>query len=267
MSDITTRALGTIKEVNILLAEDTRTTKKLLAHYGIQAKLESLHNFNESKRISKLIKQLSSGMDIGLVSDAGTPLINDPGYKLVAAVQKEKIAVRPVPGANALITALSVAGIATDRFIFEGFLPKKNAERKTYLQTLQYESRTMVFYEAPQRIQETLQACIEVFSSQRVATLLRELTKQFEEHLHGELAYIKQQLDKYPEKIKGEFVLVISGNHLKNDQESLQQAKQLLADLQKHISHKDAVEIVARHTGIRRNQLYTIGLNHASKSD
>lgn len=267
LSDITVRALDTIKKVKILLAEDTRTTKKLLAHYGIQAKLESLHDFNESKKITALIKQLSSGIDIGLVSDAGTPLISDPGYKLVSAVQQEKIQVRPVPGANAMISALSVAGIPTDRFTFEGFLPKKVAERRTCLQALKYESRTMVFYESAKRIQQTIQICMEVFGGQRMATLLRELTKQFEEHLHGELTHIHQALDEHPDRIKGEFVLVVSGNDLTDDSEPLEQARLLLTDLQRHLSHKDAVEIVAKHTSVGRNQLYSLGLNSVSKPD
>ena len=267
LSDITVRALDTIKKLKILLAEDTRTTKKLLAHYGIQANLESLHDFNESKKITALIKQLHSGLDIGLVSDAGTPLISDPGYKLVAAVQQENIQVRPVPGASAVTSALSVAGIPTDRFTFEGFLPKKAAERKACLQALQYEARTMVFYESPQRIQQTIQTCIEVFGEQRMITLLRELTKQFEEHLHGELAHIYQALEEHPERIKGEFVLVVSGNESPDDAESIEQARLLLMDLQRHLSHKNAVEIVAKHTSVGRNQLYSLGLDKALKPD
>ncbi len=265
LSDITLRALDTIKKVKILLAEDTRITKKLLTHYGIQAELESLHDFNESEKISVVIEQLLRGVDIGIVSDAGTPLISDPGYKLVTAAQYENIPVRPIPGANAVITALSVAGIATDRFTFEGFLPKKAAERIAYLQMLKYERRSMVFYESPQRIQQTLQSFIEVFGGQRTATFLRELTKQFEQHLHGDLSSIKQTLQEHPEKIKGEFVLVVSGNDSSNDAESIEQAQQLLADLQAHMSHKDAVEIVAKHTNIGRNQLYSLGLNNALK--
>ena len=267
LSDITLRALDIIKEVNILLAEDTRTTKKLLAHYGIQAKLESLHDFNESKKISVLINQLQKGMDMGLVSDAGTPLISDPGYKLVSAAQQANIQIRPIPGASALITALSVAGIPTDRFIFEGFLPKKSSERQAYLQTLKYEMRSMVFYESPQRILQTVQSCIEVFSGQRKAAVLRELTKQFEQHLCGDFDSIKQKLDAHPENIKGEFVLVVSGNESVESAESIDHAKQLLVALQEHLSHKDAVEIVANHTQVGRNKLYSLGLRDDSKMD
>ena len=267
LADISARALDTIKEVKILLAEDTRNTNKLLVHYGIQAKLESLHDFNELKKISTLIKKLHSGIDIGLVSDAGTPLISDPGYKLVAAAQQEDISVRPVPGASAMIAALSVAGIPTDRFTFEGFLPKKANERHAFLKALQYEERTMVFYESPQRIQQTIQSCMEIFGDQRVATVLRELTKKFEEHLHGDLAHIYQLLDANSERIKGEFVLVLSGNESPDDSESIEHARLLLTDLQRYLSHKDAVEIVAKHTNVGRNQLYSLGLDNVSKPD
>ena len=267
LSDITIRALDTLKAVKILLTEDTRITKKLLVHYGIQAKLESLHDFNEEKKISALIHQLQSGIDIGLVSDAGTPLISDPGYKLVTAARRAKIQIYPIPGANAAIAALSVSGVPTDRFTFEGFLPKKATERATRLQALKYEMRTMVFFESPQRVEQTIQSCIEVFGGQRIACILRELTKQFEQHLYGDLDYINYELHQHPESLKGEFVLVISGNESAESEESLDHAKQLLADLQEHLSHKDAVDIVARHTHIGRNQLYSFGLNKDSNVD
>ncbi len=267
LSDITLRALDTLKEVKILLAEDTRITKKLLAHYGIQAKLESLHDFNESKKISGVIQKLLTGMDIGLVSDAGTPLINDPGYKLVLAAQRENIPIRPVPGACAIITALSVAGIPTDRFIFEGFMPKKAADKQARLQAMQCEKRTIVFYESPQRILQTIQTCIEVFGGHRVATILRELTKQYEEHLHGSLQQIQHTLLEQENSLKGEFVLIIAGSDSQEIAETTHKAQQLLADLQRYLSHKDAVEIVARHTDIGRNQLYSLGLENTTKPE
>ncbi len=262
LADITLRALDTIKNVKVLLAEDTRVTKRLLSHYGIQAHLESLHDFNESKKISTLIGQLHSGIDIGLVSDAGTPLISDPGYKLVSAAQNEHIQVRSIPGASAVVAALSVAGIPTDRFIFEGFLPKKTTERQMRLQALQYEARSMIFYEAPQRVELTIHACIEAFGETRNAALLRELTKQYEQHLSGELRQIKQSLHDHPEKIRGEYVLVVDGDDSPESTEFLESARLLLIDLQKHMSHKDAVEIVVKHTGLRRNQLYSLGLEN-----
>ncbi len=265
LADITLRALDTIKRVEVLLAEDTRITKKLLSHYSIQAKLESLHNFNEYQKISALVTRLLNGADVGLVSDAGTPLISDPGYKLVSVARRKGIRVRAIPGASAVIAALSVAGIPTDRFTFEGFLPKKFTERQKCLQVLQYETRSMVFYESPRRIQQSIQACIDVFGGQRKAALLRELTKQFEQHLNGDLTQINQMLQEYPETIKGEHVIIVQGNDSPETTKSIDQARLLLAELQKYLSHRDAVKIVAKHTGLRRNQLYPLGLTNIAK--
>ena len=265
LEDITFRAIDTLKKVKILLAEDTRITKKLLDHYGIQAKLESLHDYNESKKISHVIDWLEQGEIIGLVSDAGTPLISDPGFKLVSSVQARGIPIRPIPGASSLITALSVAGIPTDHFIFEGFLPKNSPERLKTLQALKYEPRTMVFFESPKRIQKSLLDCITAFGDSREAALLRELTKKFEEHFYGRLDDIQQSLFEHQESIKGEFVLVISGCESRNSDKELEFAKSLLAELQQHISHKDAVEIVAKFSGVKRNKLYSLAL--ANKTD
>ena len=265
LADITLRALDTIKEVEILLAEDTRVTKKLLEHYGIQANLESLHDFNEVQKIPTLIKILSSGASIGLVSDAGTPLICDPGYKFVSAARKKGIEIRSIPGPSAVMAALSTAGIPTDRFVFEGFLPKKAAERRRRLLEIQYESRSIIFYESPQRIQACARACMDVFGAAREAVLMRELTKHFEQHIEGTLGHINQELESHPNSIKGEFVVLIHGSNTGEDAKSAMNAKRLLEDLQKHISHKAAVEIVTKHTGIRRNQIYSMGMEKQTK--
>ena len=266
ISDVTYRALDTIRKVNFLLVEDTRVTKKLLAHYGIQVKMESLHDFNESGKITRLIQSLRAGKDIGLVSDAGTPLINDPGYKLVSAVRDEGMAVRPVPGPSAIITALSVSGLPTDRFVFEGFLPRKVAEREAFLQTLQYEPRSMVFFEVPHRILGAIESCIRVFGEDRPAAVLRELTKVHEQHFTGRLEHIAQALNQPAYVIKGECVLVIHGSTLPEHSQSLEKARQLLLDLKQRISHKDAVELVAKHTGLGRNRLYSLGLSTRLKN-
>ena len=267
LDDITFRAVDTLKKVKILLAEDTRITKKLLDHYGIQAKLESLYDYNESQKISHVIDHLEKGEDVGLVSDSGTPLISDPGFKLISSVQAEGFQIRPIPGPSALSAAISVAGIPTDRFIFEGFLPRNSAERLKFLEALKYESRTMVFFESPKRIQTSLEDCISVFGSKRKATLLRELTKRFEEHIHAQLIDIEQSLKNHPETVKGEFVLVIHGYDTHESSQNLDFAKSLMADLQQHVSHKDAVDIVAKYSGIKRNQLYSLGLDNAEKND
>ena len=261
LSDITLRALDTIKQVQVLLAEDTRITKKLLDHYGIHVRLESLHDFNESAKVETLIRELLGGADIGLVCDAGTPLICDPGFRLVSAANKKGIVVRPVPGPCALITALTVSALPTDRFVFEGFLPKKVAERREFLKSLRHESRTMVFYEAPQRLRSSVQDCIHVFGGDRNAAVLRELTKLHEQHLTGSLKQIECALGDAAQAVKGECVLVIAGDVSFADEESLEKAAHLLADLQGRISHRDAVEVVAKHTGLGRNRLYALGLD------
>jgi len=265
LSDITLRALETIKNVRFLLVEDSRITKKLLDHYGIQARMESLHDFNELGKISILIRRLRAGEDIGLVSDAGTPLISDPGFKLVCAVHEEGITVRPVPGPSAVITALSVSGLPTDRFVFEGFLPKKPAEREAFLRSLQYEPRSIVFFEAPHRILQSIESCIQIFGGTRRAALLRELTKIHEQHLTGTLEQIASSLNDPAQAIKGECVLILHGGALSENTETVEKARLLLTDLQRRISHKDAVEVVARHTGLGRNQLYSLGLDNCLK--
>ena len=265
LKDITLRALDTMKRVKVLLAEDTRITIKLLRHYGIQARLESLHDFNESGKVTALIRQLLSGIDMGLVADAGTPLISDPGYRLVSVARREGIQVRPIPGASAVTAALSVAGMPVNRFVFEGFLPRKAAERKIHLLNLRCEERSMVFYESPHRIQSFIQTCIDVFGGYRKAALLREMTKQFEQHFIGELAQIGQVLSENPGFIKGEYVIVLSGNESPETITEAEKAQRLLADLQKYVSNKDAVEIVARHTGLGRNQLYALALRNTSE--
>lgn len=260
LADITLRALDIIKNVKTLYAEDTRVTKHLLEHYGIQATLQSLHDFNESKKITSVIDQLQTGADLGLVSDAGTPLISDPGYKLVLAVQQAGISVRSIPGPSALTAALSIAGVPTDRFIFEGFFPKSSADRVKLLKTLRFEARTMIFYESAQRILSTIEDCITVMGGERKVALLRELTKHYEQHICAELEQVHQQLITQTEKIRGEMVLILHGNHSPENAAVVEKARLLLVDIQQHMPLKEAAAIVSKHTGIRRNQLYALGL-------
>ena len=266
LTDISQRALDTIKAVKVLYAEDTRVTQRLLEHYGIQAKLQSLHDFNESKKISAVIEHLQAGDDIGLVSDAGTPLISDPGYKLIAAIQNQGLPLRSIPGASALTAGLSIAGLPTDRFVFEGFLPKSTNDRSKLFKTLQFEPRTMVFYESPQRILSSLQICMQVMGEQRKAVLLRELTKHYEQHICSELKQMVDELEQQEEKIRGEIMLILHGNDAAEDAADLDQAVQLLSDLQQHMPLKEAAAIVAKHSGIRKNQLYSLGLQDSSKN-
>ncbi|MFK7814983.1 MAG: 16S rRNA (cytidine(1402)-2'-O)-methyltransferase [Gammaproteobacteria bacterium] len=260
LADITLRALDIIKNVKTLYAEDTRVTKHLLEHYGIQAKLQSLHDFNESKKISSVIEQLQSGADIGLVSDAGTPLISDPGYKLVVAVQEADFCVRSIPGPSSLTAALSIAGVPTDRFIFEGFFPKSSTDRVKLLKNLRFEARTMIFYESAQRIQSTIEDCIAVMGGERKVALMRELTKHYEQHICADLEQVQQQLIAQTEKIRGEIVFILHGDNSSENAALVEKARQLLVDMQPHMPLKEAAAIVSKHTGIRRNQLYSLGL-------
>ena len=179
LGDFSARAIETLQNVNYIAVEDTRHSRKLLTHFGIHTPLISLHEHNEAARSKLLLSYLQKNLSLALISDAGTPLISDPGYHLVTLVREQKIPVIPIPGPCALITALSAAGLACDKFIFEGFLPVKNASRQKKLNDLLYETRTLIFYEAPHRILELINDMLAVFGPKRYVVLARELTKTF----------------------------------------------------------------------------------------
>jgi len=211
LQDVTLRALEILKSVDLIAAEDTRTSKKLLNHYGIDKPMLSLHDFNEEKQSDILLEQLKKGQNIALISDAGTPLISDPGYRLTKLVHEHNIKIVPIPGACAAISALSVSGLPTDRFVFEGFLPSKSGTRLTRLKELQNEERTLVFYESPHRILETLQDCVAVFGGTRDAVYARELTKIFETIHRSNLENLLKWVKSDTNQQKGEIVLIVSG--------------------------------------------------------
>jgi len=208
LGDITLRALDTLRKVSLILAEDTRTTGKLLKHYDIVAPMTSYHMHNEHKSLSKIINDLSRESAIALVSDAGSPGISDPGFLLVRACVEAAIPVHVIPGATALIPALTVSGLPCERFVFEGFLPQKKG-RQTRLKTLANETRTMVFYESPHRLVKTLTQLIEFLGEDRRASVSRELSKKFEETIRGTLKSILTHFSQIPPK--GEFVIVVEG--------------------------------------------------------
>ncbi len=207
--DITLRALRILDEVDIIAAEDTRKTGMLLKHYNIKKPLTSYFEHNEKRKTPALIQDLQSGKNIALVSEAGTPTISDPGYRLVHAALQEEIPVVPIPGVCAAITALSVSGLPVHRFAFEGFLPPKTGKRKNFLKKLVNEERTLIFYESPHRITAALEDIREVFGD-RPAVLTRELTKMHEEHMQGSISTIIESLAE--KSLKGEFTLVVAGN-------------------------------------------------------
>ena len=209
LEDITLRALRVLKGVNLIAAEDTRHTQILLSHFGIRTPLTSYHEHNERTKARQLIERLQQGESIALVSDAGTPAISDPGFRIVVEAVAAKIAIVPVPGAAALTAVLSAGGLPTDRFIFEGFLPAKQKERRARLQVLCVETRTLVFYEAPHRLKETLNDMQSILG-ERELVLAREVSKAYEEFLRGRLSNIIQQVDE--RAIKGEITLLVRGS-------------------------------------------------------
>lgn len=260
LGDISERACAVLAEVQVIAAEDTRHSGKLLSHLGIKNDLLALHEHNERDRSETLIKRLQAGESIALISDAGTPLISDPGYVLVGQCRRAGIKVVALPGACAITTALSASGLATDRFCFEGFLPAKPQQRRKRLQELLTETRTLVFYESPHRIVHTLEALHEVFGEQRGCVMGRELTKQFETYLTGTVAEVLQQVTTDSNQQRGEIVLMLAGAEPAAHTELPTEALYCLKLLSQELPLKKAAAIVAEVYGLRKNQLYEYGL-------
>lgn len=269
LDDISERAKQTLANVDKIYAEDTRVTRQLLNHFGIQQTLSSLHDHNEAERIASIVAELEQGLNLALVSDAGTPLISDPGYKLVNALGQLGIKIVPIPGASALITALSVAGLPTDRFAFEGFLPAKSASRRKILEGLKLETRTLVFYESSHRIVDTLQDFVISFDNDRKLVILRELTKLFETIYRGTVSELAEKIKHDNDMQKGEFVLVVAGKELNtsvNDEELIKLNK-LLTILIDELSVKQAVSIASKLTNLPKNYIYKYCLEHFKTDD
>jgi len=208
LEDITLRALRVLKEADLVAAEDTRKTGLLLKHFETKNKITSYHDYNKEKKTPFLIDELKSGKDVAIVSDAGTPGISDPCYYLVNVAIKEEIKIVPVPGSSALLSALVVSGLPSDRFVFEGFLPQKKSKKVKRLKELSSEKRTLIFFESPHRLIQTLNNLIEVFGQRRIV-VARELTKKFEEIIRGTLTDVKSHFEK--KKVKGEIVIIVQG--------------------------------------------------------
>ncbi|WP_189456857.1 16S rRNA (cytidine(1402)-2'-O)-methyltransferase [Cognatilysobacter bugurensis] len=255
LGDLSPRARETLAGVDAICAEDTRHTRQLLAHFGIERPLVALHQHNESAQSAQLVARLQAGESLALVSDAGTPLISDPGFRLVRAAREADIRVSPVPGACAAIAAMSVAGIASDRFTFEGFLPAKTGARRERLARLASESRTLVFYEAAHRIQETLDDCAAAFGGERHAALGRELTKLFETVLDGPLDRLRDRVAADPNQRRGEFVLIVEGAGDDADARIIE-GRRLYAKLAEHLPPSTAAKLAAELSGAPRKALY-----------
>jgi 16S rRNA (cytidine1402-2'-O)-methyltransferase len=256
--DLTARARDTLAAVELIAAEDTRHTGQLLAQLGIRTPLVALHEHNEAARAEDLVARLVAGARVALVSDAGTPLISDPGFRLVAAAAAAGVAVVPVPGACAAVAALSVAGLPTDRFVFEGFLPAKTAARRARLAALAAEPRTLVFYEAPHRVAEALADLVAVFGAARQAVLARELTKLHETVYRGALGELVDRAGADPNMSRGEAVLVVAGaaEAPETGAEDLERLDRLLAGLLSGLPLSQAVDLAVEASGQRRNQVY-----------
>ena len=259
LDDISLRALAVLKAVPLIAAEDTRHSRKLLAHYGISARLIALHDHNEQDITDRLLKTLLGGEDVALVSDAGTPLISDPGFYLVRAARQAAIRVIPLPGPSACIAALSVAGLPTDRFVFEGFLPSRPVARALRLGELAGEIRTLVFYESSHRICDSLQAMAENMGRDRQATVARELTKTFETIRDGTLAELVDWINADSNQQKGEFVVMLQGAPAR-DAVIDEAAERVLGVLMAELPLKQAAALAAKITGLPKNRLYEAGL-------
>lgn len=255
LSDLTPRALETLRTVDAICAEDTRHTGQLLSHFGLSTPLLALHEHNEEAIAARIVARLQQGQSLALVCDAGTPLVSDPGYRLVRAARAAGIRVSPVPGACAAIAALSVAGLPSDRFVFEGFLPAKPSARREHLRTLVSEPRTLVFYESSHRIAESLADLVAVFGAQRPAAIARELTKLFETVLDGELAALLAQVEADQNQRKGEFVVMVQGAAADADA-LLAEGRRVHALLKDHLPPSTAAKLAAEITGAPRKALY-----------
>ncbi|MEJ7746910.1 MAG: 16S rRNA (cytidine(1402)-2'-O)-methyltransferase [Luteimonas sp.] len=255
LGDLSPRALDTLRGVAAICAEDTRHTRQLLGHFGVDKPLLALHEHNESDVADKLVARLLGGDALALVSDAGTPLVSDPGYRLVRAARAAGIKVSPIPGASALIAAMSVAGLPSDRFVFEGFLPAKASARRERLATLASEPRTLVFYESSHRIEDALADFVALFGEGRRAVLARELTKLFETVLDGTLAELVARVGADDNQRKGEFVVLVEGAGEDADAK-VAEGRRLYATLAGHLPPSTAAKLAAELSGAPRKALY-----------
>ncbi|TAK74428.1 MAG: 16S rRNA (cytidine(1402)-2'-O)-methyltransferase [Gammaproteobacteria bacterium] len=260
LQDITLRAIEVLKTVDRIAAEDTRHAAPLLKHYSIAKPMFSLHEFNEREQLKLVLEYLAQGESIALISDAGTPLISDPGFPLLREAKACGVKVVPIPGPCAAIAALSAAGLPTDRFTFEGFLPAKSEARRHRLNTLLHETRTMIFYEAPHRLLSTLEALRDVFGAERKATVARELTKIHESVLTNHLQNLLDRYTAHPLEQRGEVVIVVQGCDEEMSETKEVIPEEVLDILLEVLPVKQAAALASKITGQRKNVLYEMAL-------
>jgi|TARA_B100000809_G_scaffold178758_1_gene176381 16S rRNA (cytidine1402-2'-O)-methyltransferase len=258
LRDITFRAIEVLKSVDLILAEDTRVAQKLLNHYAIENKITSFNLINENQKTKTLIKKLKEGKNIALIADAGTPLISDPGYLLIRSAREESIQVIPVPGCSAAIAALTASGIASDKFTFYGFLPKTKVKRAKELRKLTNRSETLIFYESVHRIVNTIESMKEIFGENRNAVLCKEITKLYESFLGSNLLEISNYLSNNPDRLKGEFTIIVQGK--RNTSIDYEKIDFILSLLTLELSLKSSIKICAKITGYSKKIIYAYAL-------
>ncbi len=257
LEDISYRAVRILTGADLIAAEDTRHSRVLLAHYGITTPMQALHEHNEAQVMGRLLERIAAGEVIALISDAGTPLISDPGYRLVRGAREAGLPVFALPGPSAVTTALSVAGLPPDRFAFEGFLPSKAVARKKRLETLSHEARTLVFFESSHRIEAAIRDMAEVFGHQRLAAVCRELTKKFETVVRAPLSEISKRLVADKNQTKGEFVVVVDG-YQGDEDESMSAALSMASTLLEYLPASQAARVAAKLNDVPRREVYRL---------
>jgi len=256
LEDITFRAVDTLKNVDLILAEDTRHSAKLISHFQITKKLIAFHDHNEKSQYMKIIEKLKDGLNIALISDAGTPLINDPGFNLVRSAKQENINVVPIPGASSPIAALSASGLPADSFTFLGFVPTKDSDRINFLEKFKYSSRTSIFFEAPSRILKTAKLIKEIYGSKRNVCLAKEISKIHETIITGDIDKIIHYLEESSNHQKGEFVFLIGGLHNKEIDDKLILLNEIIPHLLKEMSASKAAKLAAKITALDKDTCY-----------
>lgn len=264
LSDISQRALEVLRQVDLVAAEDTRHSKPLLHHYGIDKAMLAYHEHNEEQLTPKLVQRLLDGESIALISDAGTPLLSDPGYRLVKMAHEAGLRVSPVPGACAAIAALSASGLATDRFLFAGFPPHKQGARQRFYEALRQQPSTLIFYESSHRVLDSVTDMRDVFGAERAVVLAREISKAFETIHSTTLAALSDWIAGDTNQQKGEFVLVVQGATVQADELAVE-LEHVLGVLLEELPVKQAAQMAARITGLKKNQVYQRALQMVGK--
>ena len=261
LDDLTPRALEVLNQVNLIACEDTRHSGKLLKHFSITTRMMAVHDHNERDKAASIVEKLKQGESIALISDAGTPLISDPGYHLVNHVREAGFDVIPLPGACAAITALSGSGLPSDRFTFEGFLPAKEKSRADKLKAVHDDTRTLIFYESPHRILPSLQSILSHLGADRKMVMARELTKTFETFLSGSVSEVLAKVESDPNQQRGEMVLMIHGAEVAEQDDLPSEAINTLKILCSELPLKKAAALTAQIHGLKKNALYKLGLD------